>query len=65
MNSKLAAERLNISPRRVTQLAAAGKLPGVKEGRDWHFEAADVEAFALIQRPSGYPRGKPRKDESQ
>ena len=60
MTSTEAAERLRITPRRVTQLAKAGKLPGLKEGRDWHFESADVEAFAALNRPSGYPKGRKR-----
>ncbi|HET9733179.1 MAG TPA: helix-turn-helix domain-containing protein [Acidimicrobiales bacterium] len=40
-----AAAALGVSPRRVRQLADAGRLPGTKSGRAWTFTAAAVAAF--------------------
>lgn len=53
-----AAERLGITPRRVTMLIAAGRLAAVRVGRDWLIEPAALDA--VRHRPAGRPRKRPR-----
>jgi excisionase family DNA binding protein len=38
-----AAEELEVSPRRVRQLLASGRLPGQRAGRSWAIDRVDVE----------------------
>lgn len=40
-----AAERLNISAKRVRLLLRAGKLPGVHIGRSWRIPEASLAAY--------------------
>jgi excisionase family DNA binding protein len=54
-----AAERLGVTTRRVQQLIKSGRLPAEKFGRDFAIEESDLEA--VKDRPTGYPKGKPRK----
>ena len=61
LDTKQAAERLGVNPSRVRQLRIAGKLRGVKMGRDWFFTENEIEKFKTLVRPQGYPKGVPRK----
>lgn len=62
MDTKQAAAKLNITPRRVAQLAAAGRFPGakltVRQGRaGWEIPDAAVAGHQPL------PRGrKPRRE---
>lgn len=38
------------SPRAVHRLRAAGKLPGVRVGRSWHYHRDDVTAYVTRER---------------
>ena len=38
------------SARAVHRLRVAGKLPGVRVGRCWHYHRQDVESYVNIQR---------------
>lgn len=58
LNTRAAAERLGISPRRVAALITAGRLPAQKVGRDWVIDAADLALVAV--RKVGNHTGKPR-----
>ncbi|HUX16055.1 MAG TPA: helix-turn-helix domain-containing protein [Phycisphaerae bacterium] len=50
-----AAERLGLHRNRILQLIDAGSLPATRLGRWWVLLAADVEAFARLDRPAGNP----------
>lgn len=56
-----AAAALDIGRPRVLQLIGAGRLPAVKHGRDWMIEPVALEA--VRSRPTGYPKGRPRKSQ--
>lgn len=56
-----AAERLSVSVRRVQKLIQAGRLPANRLGRDYVILAADLESFAALERPTGYPKDRPRR----
>lgn len=56
-----AAKVLGLSAKRVRELALSGRLRGRRLGRDWVFEADDVRAFARLERPPGWKKGRPRK----
>ena len=43
------ATRLNISVKTVHRLLKQGKLPGFKIGREWRFNAADIDRWRLEQ----------------
>lgn len=45
-----AAAILRVTPSRVQQLAIAGRIKGVKVGRDWRFEASSVKAHKPAKR---------------
>jgi len=51
-----AADHLNVSPRRVRALIAAGRLPAVKIGRDWMIEPDALERFQAKPRKVGRPK---------
>ncbi len=56
LNTKQAAEILNISSGRVRQLAQRGLLNGKHVGRDWVFDRAHIQHFAdSPRRKSGRP----------
>jgi molybdenum-dependent DNA-binding transcriptional regulator ModE len=68
-----AAKRLGISYRRAHQLIQdgrvvdeegnviqQGRLPATKFGRDYMIEESDLERPEVKDRPTGYPKGKPR-----
>ncbi len=55
-----AAELLGIDVSRLRRLAARGVLRARKIGRDWVTTRRDVDEFAAIERPPGWPRGRPR-----
>ena len=59
ISTKEAAERLDVSARRVRQLIASGQLAATKVGRDYIISAAAVEAYE--PQPVGYPKGRRRK----
>ena len=42
LNSRQAAEILDLSPDTVNELARRHALPGVKRGRQWRFRRCDV-----------------------
>jgi excisionase family DNA binding protein len=50
-----AAERLGVSPQRVRAMAAAGRIPARKLGRDWAIDLDQVGAHALGPRGHGRP----------
>lgn len=53
-----AANRLQVTPRRIVALIKAGKLPATKFGRDWQI---DESALALVaERLPGNHTGRPR-----
>lgn len=54
ITTKTAAEILNISPRRVTALIAAGRLPAFKLGRDWVIDEKDLDI--VKERKPGRPK---------
>ncbi len=45
LNSREAAETLDMSPDTVNLLARTRKLPGIKLGRQWRFKKRDVTLF--------------------
>lgn len=45
LNSRQAAEMLDLSPDTVNDLARRQALPGVKRGRQWRFHRRDVAVF--------------------
>lgn len=45
LNSRQAAEMLDLSPDTVNDLARRQALPGVKRGRQWRFRRRDVAVF--------------------
>lgn len=45
LNSRQAAEMLNLSPDTVNELARKHSLPGMKRGRQWRFRRRDVVFF--------------------
>lgn len=45
LNSRQAAEMLDLSPDTVNDLARRQALPGVKRGRQWRFRRHDVTVF--------------------
>ncbi len=47
---KQAAAILRVTPGRVRQLLLGGKLRGVKFGRDWQIDKADVERYQRVER---------------
>lgn len=50
------AKKLKVSPERVRALIRAGRLPAVKQGRDWFVDEKDL---ALVKsRKPGRPRKK-------
>lgn len=54
-----AAARLGLSRQRVHALIQAGRLPARRFGHAWAIAEADL---ALVtRRPTGYPKGRPRK----
>lgn len=49
-----AALELHVTPQRVRQLCAAGRLVAAKHGRDWAIEPASVAAYdATGRQPPG------------
>ena len=50
-----AARQLGVSPRRVHQMVAAGRLDGLRIGRSWVLDRADVQRIALSRREAGRP----------
>ena len=50
-----AASQLGVSPRRVHQMVAAGRLDGLRIGRSWVLDRADVQRIALSRPESGRP----------
>ena len=55
-----AAALMDRDPSLVRRLARAGRLPAIKQGRDWLYKREDLEAFARIDRPCGRPRKENR-----
>jgi excisionase family DNA binding protein len=45
LNSRQAAEILDLSPDTVNELARKQTLPGTKRGRQWRFRRRDVASF--------------------
>jgi molybdopterin-binding protein len=54
LSADQAAVLLHVHPRRVRNLARAGKLPAVRVGRRWLFQRERLEAMlgSTVQRPS-------------
>lgn len=50
-----AARQLEISPRRVHQLVAAGRLGGRRIGRSWVLDRAEIQRFAHARPEAGRP----------
>lgn len=55
-----AARILRVDPSRLRRLAARGVLHATKFGKTWVTTKRDLDAFAQVERPAGYPRGRPR-----
>jgi len=55
-----AAARLDLTPRRVRKFCVEGRL-GQRVGGRWVITEDELAAFADAPRPTGYPKGKPRK----
>jgi excisionase family DNA binding protein len=47
IDAQEAAHMLDITSRRVRQLAAVGEIPGRKHGAQWRFSRADVAAYRV------------------
>ena len=45
LNSRQAAELLDLSPDTVNELARKNTLPAVKRGRQWRFRRRDIASF--------------------
>ena len=45
LNSRQAADLLNLSPDTVNELARKNTLPAIKRGRQWRFRRRDVSSF--------------------
>jgi len=45
LNSRQAAEMLDLSPDTVNELARKNTLPAVKRGRQWRFHRRDISSF--------------------
>jgi excisionase family DNA binding protein len=45
LNSRQAAEILDLSPDTVNELARKHTLPGIKRGRQWRFRRRDIVFF--------------------
>ncbi|MGE0823589.1 MAG: helix-turn-helix domain-containing protein [Candidatus Binatia bacterium] len=45
LNSRQAAELLDVSPDAVNELARKNTLPGVKRGRQWRFRRQDIASL--------------------
>ena len=58
LTTKEAAIYLGIAAVRVRQLILTGRLPAEKEGRDWLIKEVDLKT--VKERPTGYPKGRPR-----
>ena len=54
ITTKEAAERLNVSVKRVTALIREGRLPAEKVGRDWLINERDLAKVQI--RKTGRPR---------
>ena len=57
---KQVAQELGIDTSRLRRLAARGALRAQKLGKTWITTRRDVDAFAVTERPRGWPRGRPR-----
>lgn len=55
-----AAERLGFSESLVRRYCRQGRL-GLKVGSRWVIPLDHIEQFVKEPRPTGYPKGKPRK----
>jgi excisionase family DNA binding protein len=62
---KQAAERLGLSTGRIHALIRGGRLHAEKFGRDWMIAPTELERFAALPRQEGYPKGRPRKSQTQ
>lgn len=61
LTTKEAAERLGVTPRRVTAMIQAEQLPAEKLGRDYLIQERDLKQVA--DRKVGRPRKNGRNDE--
>lgn len=59
LNTKEAAEKLNISLRRVQQMITSGTLPAQKVGRDYIILEADLDKVKTYGKP-----GRPLKEKA-
>lgn len=55
ISMRLTATILGVSRKTVMLLIARGKLKGLKVGRQWRFDPADVEAFIETQKAAATP----------
>lgn len=54
------ASRLGVSRKTVMLLVTRGRLTGLKVGRQWRFDPADIDIFIETQKSAVVPReGKP------
>lgn len=56
MTTEQAADRLELSERRVRALIKAGILTAQKIGRDWVIDEASIEDVKAKSRPRGRPK---------
>lgn len=53
-----AATYLRVHPRTVGRLLKAGRLPGVKVGRQWRLRKADLDAYLAGDGAAAHGRGR-------
>ena len=56
ITTKIAAERLGVTPSRIRVLIASGRLPAVRVGRDWLIEERHLARVAE-RKPGRPPKG--------
>lgn len=58
LNTKEAAQALNVSERRIRAMVKAGQIAAVKVSRDWAFSEDEIRRLAQTPRPPGRPKKK-------
>jgi hypothetical protein len=62
---KQVGEELGIDTSRLRRMAAKGVLRAQKLGKTWITTRHDMETFAALERPRGWPAGRPRASYSK
>jgi len=56
-----AAEILGLTQSLVRRYCRDGRLPCIRVGRSWAITQEALDEFRDTPRPTGYPKGRPRK----